>query len=432
MQLILFLFLLTFSTIARAQLQSPVIHSDGTVTINFVVPKADGVLIRGNIATARFRLDTGVGVLSKPHELPMRRVNDTLWTYTTESLAPDMYYYYFEVDGEDDGDSLDVLNPFVVRDVDRRYSCFIVPGDTASYYLDTDVPHGTLTKMWYPSSIRNMPQRRMSVYTPPDYYPVSSRLYPVLYLLHGTGGDENSWTDNGRVLQIMDNMIAEGRIEPMIVVMPNGDIRMDAAPGESPYMRTAPSSNNTGSQFGIFESTFIDDIVRYVDANYRTIPDKEHRAIAGLSLGGMQTLYITANNPHLADYIGLFSPQVNPTFKSGVAGSMKAIGRAVFSFREAIASLSGRNGEGNGFTDRMEGLHVYDDLNKKMDVLFSHTPKLYYVAVGEDDFVKLPVDGLVNRLSRKSYPHEYKVSAGTHTWSNWRKYLIDYLPRLFR
>ena len=416
----------------NAQVKSPIIHSDGSVTLNFTIPKADEVVVCGDIPSRGVKLNTGFGSIRFHRDINMKKMNDTLWTYTTAALKPDMYLYYYEVDGEEDGDSLDVRNPNVVRDIDKKFNFFIVPGDTANYYLDTQVPHGRVHKLWHPSSIELTPNRRMTLYTPPGYEADSIRRYPVLYLLHGSGGDEDSWQECGRVMQILDNMLAKGEIEPMIVVMPNGDVTADAAPGERIHFEESEPSHTAPTQYGLFEASFMHDVVGYVDAHYRTIADKKYRAIAGLSLGGFHTLYITANNPDSFDYIGLFSPQIKPNGNPFAKAGIRIAGSFVSQFRRIRSSFrDNESEERNSLIDKKRGLNQYDNIEGKMNDLFAFQPKLYYIAVGKDDFVQYPVDVFSQELSKKSYNHIYRKTEGGHTWNNWRRYLVDFLPKLF-
>ncbi len=425
------MFLAWLSVIANAQITSPVQNPDNSVTLYFSVPEADDVELRGDIPTGGLSIRPGIGRLKIRNDIELHQENDTLWTYTTRPLEPDMYLYYYKVDGEEDGDSLDSFNPNVVRDIDHYYNYFIIPGGVADYYIEKDVPHGNVSKVWYPSTVEGMAKRRMTVYTPPSYSDTSQR-FPVLYLLHGTGGDENSWCDCGRAIQIVDNMIAEGKVCPMIVVMPNGDITLDAAPGESPYMDAKPSNNNLASQYGIFESKFMNDIVRYIDTHYRTIPNLENRAIAGLSLGGMQTLFITANNPKDFSYIGLFSPQIKPSFSGGIGSQIKNVRSTISKIKQIFSNLRNEGNEQYSSSERDSSIKVYDDIEWKMDNLFLSPPRYYYIAVGKDDFVKKPIDDFVIRLKNKQYPINYTVTEGAHKWSNWRKYLVEFLPHLFQ
>lgn len=426
---------------AFAQITSPKINPDGSVTFSFYVPEADDVVLKGDVLPVKFKFKTVVTTISKHEEYKLKPINDTIWSVTLPELEPDMYLYYYEVDGEDDGDSLDCFNPLVVRDMGKDYSAFIVPGGLADNYLDNPIiSHGTLIKEWYDSTVKDLPRRRMTVYLPPAYHEKVDVRYPVLYLFHGTGGDENSWHECGRALQIFDNMIAKGEMKPMIVVMPNCNTNLDSAPGYSPNTekdRAMEAANgNASSMFGRFESSFVTDIVHFVDSTYRTIPDKSHRAIAGLSLGGMQTIYIAANNPDLADYLGLFSAQTEPSFSENTMNKIASAARIGSNFADGFTKAFPFLGnklqrKADNFVASVAHLDIYDDIDQKIDSLFSHNPKLFYIACGEDDFVKKMNDKFRSKLSKKKYPFLYNETPGGHTWSNWRHYLLDFLTKIF-
>ena len=411
---------------------SPKVNADGTVTFTFSVPDADEVEVVGDFIPYKYKMNTKAGAIGKREKYEMSYKGDSTWTFTTPTLAPDLYMYRFEIDGEDDCDTLDPHNPNVMRDISDKYNWFIVPGGTADYYLDNpSIAHGTLEKVWYPTQIEGMQQRRMSIYLPPKYEEDASTRYPVLYLLHGTGGDENAWPECGRAVQILDNLIARGEIQPLIVVMPNTNYKIDAAPGESPYMNVEPSSNNLGDQFGRFEATFVGDILEYVDKHYRTMADRDHRAIAGLSLGGMQTIYISANNPALFSYVGLFSAQTEPYFNEKKRDRMRAVSEGLSKMASKLSALKKLGSKADKLEQKLENLGIYDDLDTKLDSLFALNPHLYYIACGKDDFVKYPNDKFRERLTERGHSFIYKESEGAHTWSNWRHYLLDFLPRLF-
>ena len=443
--LTIFLFIFISSVAAYAQIGredsqtvSPRINDDRTVTFTFCVPEADDVVLKGDVLPVRFKLKTKVAALSRRKEIELEQQNDSTWSVTIPELDPDMYFYYYEVDGEEDGDSLDTLNPLVVRDIDHSYSAFIMPGGLADNYLDNpDIAHGQLIKVWYDSKVKDMSRRRMSVYLPPSYKDGTDSRYPVLYLFHGTGGDEDAWPECGRAVQILDNMIAGGKVPPTIVVMPNCNTDLDAAPGSSPYMEASPSSNNLSSMFGHFESSFTSEIVEFVDSTFRTVPDKRHRAIAGLSLGGMQTLYISVNNPGLCDYIGLFSAQTEPYFSEQrmhqIANAARMDSEIADDVIKVLPVLGGRLlGKAANLTSSAEQLQVYKDIDQKIDSLFTQPPQLFYIACGEDDFVKTMNDELRSKLTSSGYQFVYNESKGGHTWSNWRRYLLDFLPRLWK
>lgn len=440
MRLHFFYILTCLSTLtASAQITSPKINPDKSVTFTFYVPEADDVVLKGEVLPVKFKFRTLVTTISKYEEIKLKPQGDSIWSVTIPELEPDMYLYYYEVDGEEDGDSLDTFNPLVVRDLDKNYSAFIVPGGDADYYLDTpNIPHGTLIKEWYSSTLKDVPRRRMSVYFPPAYNDSTETHYPVLYLLHGTGGDENAWPECGRVLQILDNMIAKGEVSPMIVVMPNCNTNLDSAPGYSPYKDTKDAvelaNGNASSMFGRFESTFVSEIVHFVDSAYRTIPDNSHRAIAGLSLGGMQTIYIAANNPGLFDYIGLFSAQTEPSFSNSTMKKMSSAARIGKDFANRFTRtfpFLGKKLErkADNFNENVSHLYIYEDIDKKLKSLFSAKPKLFYMACGDEDFVRSMNVKFRYKLTKANYPFIYNESKGGHTWSNWRRYLIDFLRK---
>lgn len=436
---IIFSILMCLSSLTvTAQITSPQINPDHSVTFSFYVPEADDVVLKGDVLPIKYKLKTFVTTISKYKEYKLKPLNDTIWSVTIPELEPDMYMYYYEVDGEEDGDSLDMFNPLIVRDIDRKYSAFIVPGGHADYYLDTpDIPHGTLIKEWYDSTVKDAPRRRMSIYLPPSYHENVDARYPVLYLFHGTGGDENAWPECGRALQIFDNMIAKHEITPMIVVMPNCNTDLDSAPGFSPYKDTEPTNGNSSSMFGRFEASFVTDIVKHVDTTFRTLPDKANRAIAGLSLGGMQALYIAANNPDLCDYIGLFSAQTEPTFSQNIMDRMSSAARFgsgfANSFTQAFPFFGNKlQRKADNFVANVSHLDIYDNMDKKLNSLFSQSPKLFYIACGDEDFVLSMNKKFMKKLTKANYKFKYNQSAGGHTWSNWRHYLLDFLPQIFK
>jgi enterochelin esterase family protein len=267
---------------------------------------------------------------------------------------------------------------------------FLIPGPESDLYIVKDVPHGTLSKIWYESPSLKL-TRRMYVYTPAGYEN-SKVKYPVFYLLHGGGGDEDAWTTLGRTCQIMDNLIALGRAKPMIVIMPNGN------PGQTAAFTDAPSRPVTTNPYdmgmGMFEESMVKDILPYVESHYRVISNKDNRALAGLSMGGMQTLYLTGNYPSMFGYIGVMS-----------MGLVDA------------ASM---------------GLKPDPDQDKKFENLKNSDYKLLWVGVGKDDFLFKSVQSLRSSLDKHGLKYTYRESTGGHSWSNWRIYLSEFAPQLFR
>lgn len=417
----LFLFVSIMFSVVHAQFKSPVINPDNSVTFHIYAPNAEEVKLKGSFAEPSIlKIKTKAGTFGKDKTYSLKKEGDW-WSYTTKPLTSEMYTYKFVIDDED---CLDSLNINKVRDVDAFFNYFIIDGVPGSMYKTQDVAHGKLEKVWYPSNLNGMKQRRLFVYLPAEYDRNPGKQYPVLYLLHGSGGDETSWSDYGKACEIMDNMIAQGKAEPMIVVMPNGIVNLDAAPGESPYMDAKPTSNNVSSMMGKVEKVFVDEVVTFIDQQYRTQNDKAHRALAGLSLGGLQTIYISANHPEVFDYVGLFSAQTTNTLDNDVISRVKN----VFNKVANIKSLFGKDSDPNG----IEGIDTYKDFDIKLKEQFDAKPKLYYIAVGEEDFVKKLNDDFRLKLDEGGYKYVYNETDGSHSWENWRKYLLDFLPRIFK
>jgi enterochelin esterase family protein len=236
----------------------------------------------------------------------------------------------------------------------------------------------------------------MTVYTPPGYEEGKLK-YPVLYLLHGSGGDEEAWVTLGEVPRILDNLIAEGKAEPMMVVMPNGNPSKQAAPGETKEnLAYRPVMSNTlpGYKEGSYELSF-KEIVDFVDTHYRTLPAKSKRAVAGLSMGGFHSLFISANYPDLFDYVGLFSPGIN--FK----------------------------------TVNMTN-PAYNNLEDKLALQMKRSFKLYWMGIGNTDALYEPMQDYKKTLDKLHFPYKYVESTRGHIWSNWRSYLLQFTPLLFK
>ncbi len=347
---------------------SPELCEDGSVVFRYFAPNAESVEVVGDFA-------------SGAQSMTMRE--DGVWEFITEPLASEYYTYTFTVDGN--GGVLDRENVYTVRDVGSVMNYFIVGGGRGDIYKAQAVPHGAVSKVWMTTDESS---RRMTVYTPAGYE-AGYRNYPVLYLLHGMGGDEEAWVATGRMAEIMDNLIAEGKAEPMSVVMPNGCMRHDAAPGYSaegfykPYM--------SGSMDGSFEEYF-DEVVEWVDAHYRTYPSKERRAIAGLSMGGFHAMQISKHYPDMFDYVGLFS----------------------------AAIYRGK-----------EGVLMYENLEEGIAEQFSRGVSLYWIGIGKDDFLYEENVRFRAMLDAADYEYEYRESEGGHTWRNWRCYLSEFVTKLF-
>jgi len=414
--------------LAQAKTASPIVNSDNSVTFRLQAPDADEVYLKGSMIPRKNYITTEIGSLGKEGKAEMSRDGD-YWVYTTEALPSELYTYTFEIDEKT---YVDPDNPNRIRDISNELSYFIIPGGMADDYVTKDVAHGIVEKVWYPSTLNGMTKRRMTVYLPPSYKANNQDRFPVLYLLHGSGGDEEAWGEAGRAIQILDNLIAGGRCEPMIVIMPNGNVDLAAAPGQDPANPDVkPKSNNTSSMLGKFESSFMDEIVAYVDRHYRTMNDKDHRAIAGLSLGGLHTLFIALNNPSKFDYIGLFSAQTTNALNDKRISGMQQIGEAWNQLKDALPFIGGGKVDRTISSMTSDSLSIYDDADNKLKTLFKSSPALFYVAVGRDDFVKKLNDDLRSKLKLIDARYVYNETDGGHTWENWRKYLVDFLPRLF-
>ena len=366
---------------------SPELRSDNTVTFRLHAPNATQVQVTGDFLPTK-RISTPQGEFDAPGIADFK-LYDGIWEYTTTApLSPELYSYSLILDGVKINDP---SNVYRLRDIRTISDIFIVPGGVADLYKVSDVPHGSLAKVWYHSDTLNA-DRRATVYTPAGYESSNIR-YPVLYLLHGMGGDENAWTELGRASQILDNMIANGDVEPMIVVMPNGNAALQAAPGESARGFEVPTTNLPKTMNGSFEAHF-PELVNYIDTTYRTRPDKEGRAIAGLSMGGFHSLHISKQYPDMFDYIGLFSAAIRPP--------------------------------------RNPDSYIYDDFNEKLKIQFDKKPTLYWIAIGENDFLYQLNQEYLKLLNENHYPYTYVESPDGHIWKNWRVYLTQFLPLLFK
>ena len=349
---------------------SPEIDAEGRVTFRLYAPDVEAVALEGDFLSGSVAMTLGT---------------DGVWSYTTEPLPSEMYYYSFNVKGV--GKIHDPQNVYMVRDVSSQMNYFIVGGGCGDLYQAQAVPHGTVSRVW--AEMQSGVSRRMVVYTPAGYES-SKKKYPVLYLLHGMGGDEEAWLATGRAAEIMDNLIAAGKAKEMIVVMTNGCTRHVAAPGYSeegmwrPYM--------SGSMDGSFETMF-DDVVEWVDVHYRTKAKSDSRAIAGLSMGGFHSMQISKLYPTMFDYVGLFSA-------------------AIFRGKEGVA--------------------IYEDLEPKLKQQFSEGVELYWIAIGKDDFLYDENVKYRELLDKLELNYVYHESEGGHIWRNWRCYLTEFVQMLFK
>ncbi len=356
----------------------PVVNPDKTVTFRYYAPGADTVQVNGDFLS------------EKERPALMKNNGNGLWEFTTSApVQPEIYTYSYIVDNQK---VLDPLNMFVWRNISDLYNIFIIPGERTENYQIKDVPHGTVSAVWYNSPSLQM-NRRMVVYTPAGYEKGRGK-YPVLYLLHGMGGDETAWLDFGRAAQILDNLIAQGKAEPMIVVMPNGNPSQEAAPLENSNGYNLPLFYLPKTMDGTFEESF-KDIVSYVDRTYRTVRKKSGRAIAGLSMGGCHSLYISANYPELFGAVGLFSPAVSVQEES-------------------------------------KDNNIYRDIDLKWKAQMEKNHPLYWIGIGKVDPLYNDVASLRKKFDICGYPYTYYESGGGHVWTCWRIYLEEFSQLLFK
>lgn len=411
-------FLLVLPLNAQEKYTNPQISSNGKrVTFRLHLPDATKVTLAMSF--------------TKKQELEKDFNGNWVYEYP-DTLTSDHYTYQYIVD---EHSMLDPNNPNLTRDITDTLNYFILPGRLGSLFMDDiSIAHGIVEQKWYASEFNpTMKQRRLSVYLPPSYNAKKTAKFPVLYLLHGTGGDETSWLDMGRLAQIMDHLISEGNIVPMVVVMPNGIASLDAAPGASPYMKGEAAHVNADSWFGLTEEALPKEVIPFIESNYRVKTTKQGRAIAGLSLGGMHTLCISANNPTLFNYIGLFSPQtINPLSETNIS--------ILNNYKEKLSNLAQKlpfqklQDKAKKRSQSLQAIDQYKDFDKKLAILFSeeNKPQLYYIAIGKKDPLKPFLDLFRRRIDKIKGTYEYHETAGAHSWDNWRRYLIDFLPQIFK
>jgi enterochelin esterase-like enzyme len=371
-----------------APVVSPEIHDNNTVTFRLKAPKAVRVQVTGDFLPTQ-KISTPFGEFDGPGMGELVEGKDGVWEYTTpEPLAPELYSYSFIVDGLR---MMDPANVYMIRDVSTVTNVFIIGGGRADLYKVNDVPHGTVSRMWYNSPTLGM-DRRLTVYTPAGYE-TSGKRYPVFYLLHGMGGDEEAWIALGRTAQILDNLIAQGKAKPMIVVMTNGNAAQEAAPGESSLGFAAPGMQLPKTMEGSFESAF-PDVVKFVDKTFRTIKSKSGRAIAGLSMGGYHSLHISKQYPDMFNYVGLFSAAIMP--------------------------------------DKNVKSPIYEDMEGKLKTQFAKKPALYWIGIGKADFLYKANEDYRKLLDENGYKYTYYETGEGHIWKNWRIYLTEFTPLLFK
>lgn len=383
-----------------AQLESPVVNADNTVTFNLYAPKASKVEVTGDFLPT-VKVQTPFGEQDQAGSAELTEGKDGVWSYTTSKLPSELYSYSFTVNGMR---MLDPANVYNNRDIATLSNIFIVSetkGDKGDLYRVNEVDHGSVSRVWYDSPTLKM-KRRMTIYTPAGYD--KGKNYPVLYLLHGAGGDEEAWVGQGRAAQIMDNLIATGKAKPMIVVMTNGNVNCQAAPGEWSRGMYKPSffgSVNFQDKPAATMDESFPDVIKYVESHYKVARGQKNRAICGLSMGGGHTFAISKRYPKDFGYIGLFS-----------------------------AGLSiGQNAPQKSFYDQLKD---NSKVQGQLATLFTAKPTLYWIAIGSTDFLYQQNADLRKYLDEKGYKYEYRETDGGHIWRNWRIYLTEFAQKIFK
>jgi enterochelin esterase-like enzyme len=321
--------------------------------------------------------------LNLRHDMAKR--DDGVWELDAGPIDPGAYRYNFDVDGVS---VMDPRSASVSESNGNAWSMVYVPG--AGFMETKEVPHGAVSIVTYDSKSLGK-FRRMHVYTPPGYE-TSSQKYPIFYLLHGAGDCDDSWTSVGRAGFIIDNLIAAGKAKPMVIVMPAG------------HTSTQPLR---GLDFNDdFVKDFVADIMPYAETHYRVWKDRQHRAIAGLSMGGAQTLNIAIPHADEFAYVGVYS--------SGIFGIVPIGGPAA-----GVAPPAGPSWE-------QQHLAELDNASAKKGL------KLFWFSTGKDDFVLNTTKATVELFQKHGYQPVFQESAGAHTWTNWREYLNQFAPQLFQ
>jgi enterochelin esterase family protein len=360
----------------QPEFKSPEVLADKKIVFRIYAPKAEAVkLASSDIPGGPFGI-----------EVDMTKSENGVWEATVGPVTAGAYRYHMNVDGLA---VVDPRNPTTSETNSNAESLVYVPGSTHSD--TTDVPHGAVAEVTYYSQTLKRP-RRMHVYTPPGYEKGEGQ-YPVLYLLHGALDCDDAWSTVGRAGFILDNLIAAGTAKPMVVVMPAGHT--------GPFRFGPPGDSTFEQQMREFEEDFVKDVRPLVESNYRVAKERSQRAIAGLSMGGAQTLNIAFAKLDAFSHIGVFSSGI-----FGIAG-----------------------GFGGGPPNRQwEEQHkpTLDNAELKEGV------KLIWFATGEDDFLLDTSEATVDMLKSHGFEVVYRESEGGHTWLNWRDYLAEFAPLLFK
>jgi enterochelin esterase-like enzyme len=345
---------------------SPEVGADRRVTFRLAAPKASEVIVSGDFDPTPKAMSKGEG---------------GVWTYTTPPLEPAVYSYSFSVDGVPTAEPFNTA--LKASAIWGLQSMVEVTGAAPAAYEVRDVPHGAVTMLRYKSKVTGGP-RGLYVYTPPGYDGEAKTKYPVLYLLHGYGDDESSWTAVGRANYVADNLLAEGRARPMLIVMPNGHSLLPPPLPSELRTRERWFPDNTES----FERELLSEIIPAVESRFRVQKDQAHRAVAGLSMGGGESLTVGLRHPELFAWVAGFSSAVSYVEQS--LGGLPA--------------------------DETRG---------------GRARRLLWVGVGRQDFLFADNQKFEAALSARGVKHVWRPTEGAHTWPVWRAYLGELLPQLF-
>ena len=354
---------------------SPQIHPDKKVTFRYLAPSAKLVLLGGSQFGAS--------------QLPMTKDSIGIWSVTVGPIRPDIYPYSFNVDGVT---VMDPANEDFFPNERFKASLVDVTGFTPLIHAIRDVPHGTVTYEYYPSAERTTGS--LVIYTPPGYEKNSSKKYPVFYLISGTTDTEETWFKVGKTNLILDNLIAEEKATPMIIVMPYGNIAARVAEQKG---RTKPAdpvgreSNDAMTRMKSFADDLVNNVIPYVDKNYRTIPDKDNRAIGGFSRGGGQTLRTAFWNMDKFSWICCYSAYLPPKEMEN-------------SFQNIVADPAKTNNQLN----------------------------LFWVSVGNEDFLYNDTSEFLNYLNSKKLNYKSLITGGGHTWMKTKVFLAETAQLLFK
>lgn len=375
---------------------SPEVLPDRRIVFRILAPQAENVRLQGGDMTAG--LPKG-----GPGLPPMTKGENGVWEVTVGPIEPGAYRYNFSVNGVT---VIDPRNPSTSESNANTWSLVYVPG---LEFMDTNnVPHGAVASVYYYSTALKR-TRRMHIYTPPGYE-LGKDKFPVFYLLHGAGDCDDSWTSVGRAGFILDNLIAAKKIKPMIVAMPAGHTTAGGR-GPAPAGPAAGGAPNAPPR-DEFTEDFSTDIMPYVQKNYRVLADRAHRAIAGLSMGGSQTLNISFSHLDEFAYIGVFSS--GATLGGGGRG------------RGAAPDAAAPAAPAPGAVWEQQHLAMLDNVSLKKGT------KLIWFSTGVDDGLIANSRTSVELLKKHGFNPVFKESPGAHTWINWRNYLNEFAPQLFR